>query len=308
MFRDPITDGAADPTVIYNPQAKQWWMFYTQRRANVESADVAYCYGTPIGVAISDDNGRSWIYKGNLLLDFAPGVHTYWAPEVVFDGQQYHLFVTYIEGVRNHWGGVSRTAHYKSTDLWNWKFDSFANFDSDSVIDISALQMPDKTWHLWYKDQANGGSISLSTSTDLEHWTREQTPAIAGGGQEGPKVFRFKNHYWMVADEWHGQRVYRSDDAVKWEKQGLILDVPGTRPQDTPQGAHADVIVVGEQAFVIYFTHPGRKNHQESPLDENGNLPYNLRRSLIQVAELVEKNSTLACDRNAPFNFYLPNN
>lgn len=308
MFRDPITDGAADPALIYNPLVKQWWMFYTQRRANTEAANVAYCYGNPIGVAMSSDNGRTWVYKGTLALDFEPGVNTFWAPEVAFDGEKYHLWVTYIQGVRTDWGGASRTAHYTSTDLWNWKFERFANFDSNSVIDISAYRMPDKSWRLWYKDQANGGSISTSTSKDLINWKRDTTPAIAGGAQEGPKVFRFKNHYWMLADEWHGQRIYRSGDALKWEKQGLILDKPGTRPQDTPEGAHADVVVTGDKAYIVYFTHPGRKSHSEEGRDEIGNIPYKMRRSVIQVAELNEKDGVLTCDRNAKFDLFLPNN
>ena len=45
LFRDPITDGAADPVLIWNRTEKNWWMLYTQRRANSETADVAYCYG-----------------------------------------------------------------------------------------------------------------------------------------------------------------------------------------------------------------------------------------------------------------------
>src|SRR5690242_6129224 len=35
LYRDPVYDGAADPVVIWNPHAKRWWMFYTNRRANV---------------------------------------------------------------------------------------------------------------------------------------------------------------------------------------------------------------------------------------------------------------------------------
>jgi len=35
LFRDPVFDGAADPRLIWNPQTKRWWMFYTNRRGNV---------------------------------------------------------------------------------------------------------------------------------------------------------------------------------------------------------------------------------------------------------------------------------
>ena len=27
LFRDPIYDGAADPTIIWNPKEKAWWTF-----------------------------------------------------------------------------------------------------------------------------------------------------------------------------------------------------------------------------------------------------------------------------------------
>ena len=69
LFRDPITDGAADPVLIWNRTEKNWWMLYTQRRANSETADVAYCYGNQIGIASSDDHGQSWVYRGTLDLD-----------------------------------------------------------------------------------------------------------------------------------------------------------------------------------------------------------------------------------------------
>ena len=52
LFRDPIHDGAADPMVIYNEQEKAWYMFYTNRRANVPTQGTNWCYGTRIGVAV----------------------------------------------------------------------------------------------------------------------------------------------------------------------------------------------------------------------------------------------------------------
>ena len=33
LFHDPVFDGAADPTVIWNKKEKLWFMFYTNRRA-----------------------------------------------------------------------------------------------------------------------------------------------------------------------------------------------------------------------------------------------------------------------------------
>ena len=35
LFRCPIYDGPTDPTLEWNEERQEWWMFYTQRRANV---------------------------------------------------------------------------------------------------------------------------------------------------------------------------------------------------------------------------------------------------------------------------------
>lgn len=312
LYRDPMFDGAADPVVVWNRAEKNWWMLYTARRANVDAPDVAYCYGCDIGVASSDDHGRTWVYRGSLDLDIEPGRNTFWAPDVVYFKGTYHLFVAYIQGVRSHWGGVKRLAHYTSKDLWNWKFDDFIKINSASVIDASLMQMPDGKWHIWYKDESRGSITMTAESEDLFTWKVHDKPAIDGRGHEGPKAFRFQGSYWMLTDEWQGMRVYRSDDAQTWTRQGLILDKPSKRPEDTPSGAHGDVIVVkdregkGEKAYIIYFTHPGRKFHSENLIGENGVLPYDLRRSSIQAAELKLENGTLTCDRDREFDFYLP--
>ena len=86
-------------------------LLYTQRRANSETADVAYCYGNQIGIASSDDHGQSWVYRGTLDLDIEPGHNTFWAPDVVYHNGKYHMFVSYIQGVRNHWSGNACIAH-----------------------------------------------------------------------------------------------------------------------------------------------------------------------------------------------------
>lgn len=69
----------------------------------------------------------------------------------------------------------------------------------------------------------------------------------------------YKNYYWMLTDEWQRMRVYRSTDLKTWEKQGLILDKPSNREDDKPSGAHGDVVVVGEKAYVFYFYTSGQK-------------------------------------------------
>ncbi|MEO5889119.1 MAG: family 43 glycosylhydrolase [Ferruginibacter sp.] len=306
LFRDPIYDGAADPVVVYNREKKEWWMFYTQRRANVQSANVAFCYGTAIGLATSSDHGQSWVYKGTPALEFEEGVNTFWAPDIFYDNGIYHMFVVYIQGVRNDWGGRARITHYTSKDLWKWKHADDLKLSSESVIDPTFYKLPDNKWHIWYKDEKRGSITMTGESSNLKDWTVSDKPAIGGKPHEGPKIFYFKDSYWMITDEWAGQRVYRSKDAANWEKQGMVLDKNGTRNQDSPTGAHADVVVTGDKAYIFYFTHPGRKFHFEGEPDKDGCYTYSNKRTVIQVAELVFKNGTLDAIRDEPFDFWLP--
>ena len=306
LFRDPVTDGAADPVLIWNREEKKWWMLYSQRRANTEAPDVAFCYGTDIGIASGENNGQTWVYRGTLNLEFEPGRNTFWAPDIVYQDSVYHMFVVYIKGVRIHWGGQAIMAHYTSKNLWDWKFEGFLKLSSETVIDASLFKGDDGEWRMWYKDETRNAAIMLAKSKDLYHWTFDSKPVLGNSVQEGPKIFKYGDYYWMLTDEWHGMRVYRSKDCLQWEKQGLVLDSASSRPEDKPSGAHGDVVVVDNKAYIFYFTHPGRRSHGEAPADENGTIPFNLRRSSIQVAQLEFKNETLICDRSKPFDFWLP--
>ena len=63
----------------------------------------------------------------------------------------------------------------------------------------------------------------------------------------------------------------------------------------------------GNLVGMEYYTIPINDPDLEKKLDEAGVLPYIYRRSSIQVAELkVDRNGIMGSDRNAPFDFYLP--
>lgn len=306
LYRDPITDGAADPCLVYNPFEKAWWMLYTQRRANSETAGVAYCYGNEIGIAYSQDNGRTWRYRGTLDLEFERGKNTFWAPDVVLQDSVYHMFVSYIQGVSNHWQGTPRMMHYTSTNLWDWKCEGAIALPKEDVIDATLIRKEDGSWRMWYK----WDSKSLyADSKDLFHWEGNDVPAVSDRPHEGAKAFKFKGYYWLVTDEWQGMAVYRSNDLQTWERQEKrILDTPSRRQDDYPSGSHGDVVVVDDKAYIFYFTHPGRRFHTKDFMDENGNIPYEYRRSSIQAAELEVKDGQLTVkDRDQPFSIYLPN-
>ena len=74
LFRDPLYDDAADPTVIWNSKENKWFMFYTDFRTVVFEAGsnsgltggVEGVHGTRIGIAESTGGGATWrMYYNN---------------------------------------------------------------------------------------------------------------------------------------------------------------------------------------------------------------------------------------------------
>jgi hypothetical protein len=295
LYRDPVFDGAADPSLIWNDAERAWWVFYTNRRANAPDAQdgVRWCHGTDIGIASSTDGGLTWTYRGIAKgLEFEPGRNTFWAPCLVEHGRTFHMFVAYVRGVPADWSGDRNVVHYTSRDLVNWKFDAVIPLSSDNVIDAFVYAKPTGGWRMWYKDEAHGSHIYAADSEDLGKW--EVTgPVITSSPQEGTAVFWWRGSYWMLVDRWQGMGVLRSDDLTRWTEQpGRILGVPGKRPDDGDLGRHGEVVVQGPEAYLFYFTHPfGPKAHQEP----------GQHRSSLQVARLELKDGRLACDRDAPF-------
>ena len=305
LYRDPLYDGAADPTIIYNRQDREWWIVYTQRRASIDGPGAAYGHGTDIGTA-SSRNGRHWCYRGILEgLRFERGHNSFWAPEVIWHAGRYHMYVTYVRGVSSDWycpgGRIEHSiVHMTSANLWDWRKESVLPLSSERVIDACVHRLPDGRWRLWYKDECDHAHTWAADSPDLFHW-QVAGPVITDCEHEGPNVFQWRGSYWMVVDAWKGLAVYRSPDAQRWTRQADILGQPGKRPEDGVIGQHADVLVQGDQAYIIYFTHPGRT--REVPERVYGVEPYETRRTVLQVARLEMQGETLACDRDRPFDF-----
>ncbi len=303
LFRDPIHDGAADPTIIWNRQEKTWWLLYTNRRANVPCRGVAWAHGTDIGIASSDNQGHSWRYRGILEgLEFERGRNTFWAPEVISDAGMYHMYVSYVSSVPHDWSGARSIIHMTSHNLWEWSYQSTLTLSSNRVIDAAVMLMPSGRWRMWYKDEVNNSYTYAADSDDLYHWS-VVGEVITDCPHEGPNVFYWQSKYWMITDFWQGIGVYRSDDAEHWERQGTILDKSGQRLDDGVIGGHADVLVQGDRAFIVYFTHPDWDRKQIYGMDEVH--PFHVKRTSLQVAELEIRNNTLICDRDKPFDFTL---
>ena len=295
LFRDPVFDGAADPSLIWNDEERAWWVFYTNRRANAPDAQdgVRWCHGTDIGIASSGDGGLTWSYRGTAKgLEFEPGRNTFWAPCLVEHARTYHLFVAYVRGVPADWSGDRHIVHYTSPNLVDWTYESVLALTSERVIDAFVYPKPSGGWRLWYKDEAHDSHIYAADSEDLYRWS-VAGPVVTGAAQEGPAVFWWRGSYWMLVDRWQGMGVLRSSDLSTWTEQpGTILGVPGKRRDDGDIGRHGEVVVQGPEAFLFYFTHPyGPKAHMEP----------GKHRSSLQVARLELRDGRLACDRDAPF-------
>ncbi len=294
LFRDPIHDGAADPVLCWNKEEKKWFMFYTNRRANLaKERGVAWVHGTHIGIAESSDHGGSWTYRGIADIDLGEPNQTYWAPEVIEHNGTYHMYLTHVPGIFDDWRHPRDIVHLTSQDLLKWTKQSVLKLSSDRVIDACVLQLPDGTWRLWYNNERDGKSIYYADSPDLYQWI-DKGKALSDRPGEGPKVFQWQGKYWMVVDVWRGLGVYYSNDLLDWTRQQEnLLEQPGAGPDDQVKGGHPDVVVSGDRAFLFYFTHPSRR-------DGGLQTPYEQARSSIQVVELEYKEGKLTCDRDKP--------
>jgi hypothetical protein len=295
LFRDPVHDGAADPVLCWNRAEKKWFMFYTNRRANVPNTKgVSWVHGTKIGIAESSDVGATWKYRGTANIDYGQGDYSYWAPEVIEHSGTYHMYLTFVPGMHTDWSGTRDIIHLTSKDLLNWKYESVLKLSSNRVIDACVMQLPNGTWRMWYNNEVDRKSIYYADSLDLYKWY-DKGKAMGERPGEGPKVFHWKGCYWMVVDVWNGLGIYKSQECLKWTRQvNNLLQEPGRGPDDKVKGGHPDVVISGNRAYLFYFTHPGRQkpNEKEDTFEQ--------RRSSIQVVELKYKDGWLTCNRDKP--------
>jgi hypothetical protein len=289
LYRDPVYDGATDPRVVIDADGG-WWMFYTQRRASLAEPGpgVAWVHGSRIGVAVSAD-GLAWEYAGTLeptasglLLESGPPPgdvdRTHWAPEVVWDGAQWRMHLTEIDGVPDRWPGhVREIVEYVSDDLRDWRRIGPLALSSDRVIDAAVARTPDGRWRLWYKDEAADSVTMVASSPDLRSW-RLDGVAIGGRAHEGPDVFELGGYWWMIVDEWRGMGVHRSDDGIRWSRQGGSDDVVLASAPNGGHGHHGAHVRDGEDLWFYYFGRADAEAH--APSGER-------RRSAVHRARLV---------------------
>jgi hypothetical protein len=297
LFRDPVTDGAADPSVVWHAGEKAWYIFYTQRRANVALPPAESWYmGTKIAIAKSADQGRTWNYVGTAQgLSRGMKDETFWAPHVFEDNGTWHLFVTFIPKVVKAAKGQPVICHYTSKDMVAWEYSDTVDVKSDDIIDPGVVKLRDGRWLMVFRDCRQQNRTAKVVSPDLRNWTRLDD-LTGTGAHEAPVVLFWKNKFWMFIDEWKGIGAYESDDGIKYTQNSLILDKAGKRADDGYFGSHPGVALAGDRAFVFYHVHAGRKIGVDTPtLDQKG---IEFKRTSLQVAEIELKDGKISCDRD----------
>ena len=204
LFRDPVHDGAADPSTVYDPARRESVMFYTNRRADLpmdDATDVRWVHGTAIGIARSKD-GAQWRYGGTAAIPVACTGATLWAPDVERFAGQWHMWVTVVPGIYRDWNAPRFLVHLTSRDLKHWRCGERVELGSDRVIDASVVALPRGGYRLFFNDERMNKAIRTADSRDLVHWTLKDRLTDTPG--EAPKAFRWRGRWWLVSDAWKG--------------------------------------------------------------------------------------------------------
>ena len=295
LFRDPVCNGAADPTIIWNPQEKAYWIFYTNRRVNCcqGCTGVQWVFGTDIGITSTFDGGATWQYRGIARLkdkedlNWNDKKNTFWAIEVIYHEGLFHMYASITPGILSSWNeSIAGIVHLSATNPLNgWWYDEIPYAPIHQGIDPTVHKLDDGKWYLW------GKFSDVLVSDDLVHWNLDNSSSPRTG--EAPYVFYWKDYYWIIWDPTGGTNggltVKRSTDGFRWTTQKSILDGAGIRPgENGVDGKHCSVVVQEDRAYIIYFAEIG------------GN-----EGSCLQAAHLQVNNGVLTANRNAPFEFIL---
>jgi hypothetical protein len=186
--------------------------------------------------------------------------------------------------------------HYTSDDLVDWTRVGRLDLGGDRLIDAAVARTGDGRLRMWFKDEAADSTTFAAVSDDGYTWHPEGL-VVAGDPHEGPNVFELGGWYWLIVDEWRGQRVLRSRDGIAWEEQERrILDSSGRSSEDRQVGRHADVVVRDDgTAIVFYFTHPNWNGVELADVTD-----LSARVSAVHVALLTVLDDVLVADRDLP--------
>ena len=183
LYRDPVWDGAADVSLVFNRGLKHWEMFYTNRRATLrldDPKDVSWVHATPIGIATTDDGNR-WRVSGEAKFPAECTAATLWAPEILDADGVYHLWLTVVPGVHKSWTGERRIEHLTSTDLRTWTCAGRVELGSSKVIDASVLRLQNGGWRLSPSARMDCGGFGTRTRSAAASSSSPTAPTCRPG-------------------------------------------------------------------------------------------------------------------------------
>jgi hypothetical protein len=161
-----------------------------------------------------------------------------------------------VPGIFTDWNHPREIVYLTSKDGIKWDTVGPVDLKSDRVIDACVIRLSGGTWRMWYKDERQPKSLSYADSPDLKTWEPKGN-AVSDYNGEGPKVFRWKGRYWLIADCWtNGMRVWSSDDCLNWKLQEEALF-----------GSHGDVVVSDDRAWWFYFGGPGGRRGRTTAIN-----------------------------------------
>jgi hypothetical protein len=303
LFRDPDPRRRGRPRRRLQPRPQNLVdaLHQPPRRSSTTTPACTWVHGTRIGIAESADGGAHWNYVSEADIPVPAPDYTFWAPEVIDVDGTYHMFLTVVPGTFSDWNASSATSFTSPapTSL-HWKPLAYARPRHPSAPSIACVfRLPGRRPGVsGIRTSADGSKVYFSDSSDLVHWTHKGIATTNHG--EGPVVFQWHGHYWLINDPHAGLGVFRSDDLTAWHQQpDNILREPGTQPTDRAVGSHADVVVdAAGRAWLFYFTQQGGENASRNTRGYG-------RHSVLHVTELHEANGILTVDRNAPAYIHL---
>ena len=285
LYRDPLSTAPRTRHRLHGSYGR-WYMLYTNRRANAQATQGGVGYGTRIGIAESLDAGVTWKYIGEADIELPAefgGPKPRWAPDVVRDDMGCSTCSSRPFRAFSRTGTIRGASCISPARTCASGASEAVKLATDRAIDASVFRLPSGDWRMFYNNETDNKAIWYADSADLENWT-DRGKLITDQAGEGPKAFQWRGKWWLITDVWHGLAVYSSDDGLKWTRQANnLLESPGKGADDQVKGAHADVVVAGDRAWLFYFTHPDQA-----------------RRSSIQVVELQEDGVMLKADRDSP--------
>ncbi len=97
------------------------------------------------------------------------------------------MFVSYIQGVRNHWSGNACIAHYTSKKIYGTgnMQENHRSTPISSILPYTGL--PDGTWKMWYKDQNRGSVTMMAESKNLKNGLPTISRQLEGMPMKAPK-------------------------------------------------------------------------------------------------------------------------